>query len=486
MYQTIIDIPFETAPKTIFIIEKILRELDWDIQEINQEGIYAQIQKNGKTDEVYIVIGKEETLVQSNFDTLIFKHDTNEKEFTNHLKDLVILEHTQVSTASDIKSTQDFYQKLQSTWSFDIINHLKFLNKKILNPTIWDVVKFDWKYWATPSIILINIVVMLLMMMNATSPFNPDVPSLIKFGGNYKILTVNGEWWRLITYQFVHYGIIHLFFNIIFLTIIAKLLEKVLGSWMFLFIYICSGIFGGLVSLYFQDYLVSVGASGSIYGMYGIFFIFMVTGVLHKNITKKYLIWLSLYIILEVLSSFYSSDIDSFAHLGGFSFGIIAGIISMSYINDFQNQLKRNMVIIGILLLTISSTIIYVSGAQSKLYDLDKQIQRFIRLEEEVNKVEYFRGNYTQYDASKVIDQELLPRWAELNLLVDSMIQPDIPEQMKYNISILKSYIKVKQELLQMGKTYQDNVNNEKYLNQYEAKLNQYNNLENQIQAIIN
>src|SRR5690606_8231952 len=206
---------------------------------------------------------------------------------------------------------------------------------------------------------MINIMVMLLIMINAINPFNPDVPSLIKFGGNYKILTVNGEWWRLITYQFVHYGIIHLFFNIIFLTIIAKLLEKILGSWMFLLIYICSGIFGGLVSLYFQDYLVSVGASGSIYGMYGIFFILMVTGILHKNITKKYLIWLSLYIILEILSSFYSSGIDSFAHLGGFAFGIIAGIISMSYINNFQNQLKRNMVIIGILVITFSSTIIY-------------------------------------------------------------------------------------------------------------------------------
>src|SRR5690606_18093376 len=193
-------------------------------------------------------------------------------------------------------------------------------------------------------------------------------------------------------------------------------------------------------------------------GMYGIFFILMVTGILHKNITKKYLIWLSLYIILEILSSFYSSGIDSFAHLGGFAFGIIAGIISMSYINNFQNQLKRNMVIIGILVITFSSTIIYVSGAQSKLYELDKQIQRFIRLEEEVNKVEYFRGNYMQYDASKVIDQELLPRWAELNILVDSMTQPDIPEQLKYNIALLKSYIKVKQELLQMGKTYQDNV----------------------------
>jgi rhomboid protease GluP len=97
------------------------------------------------------------------------------------------------------------------------------------------------------------------------------VGSLIAWGANYGPDTItNGQWWRLLTSMFLHIGIVHLAFNMIVLLQIGPFVERLVGNVGFLIVYFVSGFAGNVTSLVWNPYTVSAGASGAIFGLYGL------------------------------------------------------------------------------------------------------------------------------------------------------------------------------------------------------------------------
>lgn len=82
-------------------------------------------------------------------------------------------------------------------------------------------------------------------------------------------LVLAGQWWRLISYQFLHGGLSHLFMNIFALIWFGRYVEGIFGSARFLIIYFGSGIFSGLAQILVDPNGQAVGASGSILGVFG-------------------------------------------------------------------------------------------------------------------------------------------------------------------------------------------------------------------------
>jgi len=94
---------------------------------------------------------------------------------------------------------------------------------------------------------------------------------LVEAGGRWSPLVVQrGEYWRLITAIFLHSGIVHLIFNLSTQVYIGYKLERNYGPFRIFPIYILSGIFGNLLSAIFLPNLVTVGASGAIFGFSGV------------------------------------------------------------------------------------------------------------------------------------------------------------------------------------------------------------------------
>ena len=129
-------------------------------------------------------------------------------------------------------------------------------------------------YFVTPIIIDINIVIWLLMVGTGISGLHPTSENLLKWGANFKAVTLEGEWWRIITNCFLHIGFVHLIFNMYALLYIGILLEPILGKTRFATAYLLTGIMASMNSLYWHDLVVSAGASGAIFGMYGVFLVF--------------------------------------------------------------------------------------------------------------------------------------------------------------------------------------------------------------------
>lgn len=176
--------------------------------------------------------------------------------------------------------------------------------------------------YATYALITINIVLFLIMaFLSKDGIYGFSTSTLLKYGGNVKSLVLSGEYWRLIASTFLHDGILHLIFNMYALYVIGIQLENFYGKTRFLIIYFFSAIAGSLLSLIFGDLnVISVGASGAIFGLFGSLLYF---GYYYRVYLGSLLRTQLIPVILaNLLFGLITPGIDNAAHIGGLIGGI--------------------------------------------------------------------------------------------------------------------------------------------------------------------
>ncbi|MFC4334887.1 rhomboid family intramembrane serine protease [Salininema proteolyticum] len=146
----------------------------------------------------------------------------------------------------------------------------------------------------------------------AAAPFGTtELWPSVSFGGYYRFLSS----------MFLHYGLVHLAFNMIVLWIIGRVLEKDLGPARFLAVYFLSGIAGGVLTYYFAPGSLTAGASGAIFGLFGV--MLLVNRKLSRDNTGLYVL-LGLNLLITFVGS---SNISWTGHIGGLVGGLACGAI---------------------------------------------------------------------------------------------------------------------------------------------------------------
>jgi rhomboid protease GluP len=121
----------------------------------------------------------------------------------------------------------------------------------------------------TPLLAAVNVLVFIVMLFGRGALDDPQ--TLIEWGGNFTPRTTNGEWWRLVAATFVHGGVLHLAATIAGLVPLGLVLERAVGRVTFATIYLAAGIVAGVTSLWtLSPTSISFGASGAIFGIYGL------------------------------------------------------------------------------------------------------------------------------------------------------------------------------------------------------------------------
>ncbi len=137
-------------------------------------------------------------------------------------------------------------------------------------------------------------------------------------------MTEYGEYYRLITSLFLHFGIEHLGNNMLLLIIVGKQLEPELGSVKFAILYLCAGLGGSALSIWSQvlaqEYVISGGASGAIFGAIGAMLWVVIRN--RGNLGSFNSSGLIFMILLSLYSGYTSSGVDNLAHVGGLVVGI--------------------------------------------------------------------------------------------------------------------------------------------------------------------
>jgi len=196
----------------------------------------------------------------------------------------------------------------------------------------------------------INVAVFIAMAMagGPSSLTEPTTQQLRSWGANFGPLTFSGQWWRLVTYMFVHGGILHIGFNMWCLWDLGALCESLYGPWTYLALYFISGIAGGLVSVGWHPANTSVGASGAIFGLAGALIASFKLGEfsLPRTAISGVLRSLVVFVAFNLIWGFVSTITDNGAHLGGLLAGAMIGALVALLAPDHRAMGKRAMVLL--------------------------------------------------------------------------------------------------------------------------------------------
>jgi rhomboid protease GluP len=176
-------------------------------------------------------------------------------------------------------------------------------------------------------LILLNCVMFLVMALRGVPWMSPTSDQLIRWGASYGPLTLQHDWWRLLTATFIHVGIVHLALNMWCLWELGKLAETLFDKWSFLLIYLLSGIAGEITSVAWQPKQTSAGASGAIFGLTGALIVALKIGKLPvpREHLKEVLRSVLLFAGYNLAYGAIKSNIDNAAHVGGLVAGLLIG-----------------------------------------------------------------------------------------------------------------------------------------------------------------
>ena len=179
----------------------------------------------------------------------------------------------------------------------------------------------------TAVLLLLNIIIFIVTDFTGGTD---NTIHMLECGAAYPpFILENGEYYRLFTCMFLHFGIEHLANNMLVLFVLGQRLEPVVGKIRFLLIYFLGGIGGNLISLIFDikggNYAVSAGASGAVFAVMGamIWVVIRNRGRLQDISTRQMLVMAA----FSLYFGFASSGVDNAAHVGGMICGILLAVV---------------------------------------------------------------------------------------------------------------------------------------------------------------
>jgi len=281
----------------------------------------------------------------------------------------------------------------------------------------------------TPVILYLNILVFVLMVLGGASILMPDTQILIDWGANFRPMTLDGEPWRLLTCCFIHIGILHLLMNMYALIYISLLLEPQLGSFRFGAAYLLAGIGGSTLSLYWHDLTVSAGASGAIFGLYGVFLAMLTTNLIERNARRQLLVSIGIFVSYNLMNGM-KGGIDNAAHIGGLISGLLFGYASyFSLSRPSGKRLAYLTLGIPTVLVLFTATLIY-RQTPNDLAMYDKKMETFIGLEKIAMEVYHLDGTTSNERMMEAIQEQGITNWQQAIIVVRDADQLNIPESL--------------------------------------------------------
>jgi membrane associated rhomboid family serine protease len=208
-----------------------------------------------------------------------------------------------------------------------------------------------------------NILIFLLMALAGGST---NESTLMAFGVKSNPAIARGEWWRFITPIFIHIGMLHLFFNSYALWIVGPQVEKLYGAARFVILYVLTGVAGVYASYFYHPQSESAGASGAIFGLFGVLLVF---GVRYRNSIPPFFkravgTGVLPVIVINLIIGFTIPAIDNSAHLGG----LLAGA-ALAALVPFQKPGAETPGIFKTVQMVLLAAIVVSFYAVAKNYD---------------------------------------------------------------------------------------------------------------------
>jgi rhomboid protease GluP len=332
--------------------------------------------------------------------------------------------------------------------------------------------ELTWKDWfkkggipVTLGLIGLNIIIFIAMIATGTDFMSPKTDDLLAWGANFAPVTLNGASWRLFTSTFIHIGVVHLLMNMYALFYIGTLLEPLLGKIKFLGAYILAGILASVASLWWNNWVISAGASGAIFGMYGVFVALFIGKFLKISENAALFTSIGIFIFYNIVYGVGTdNNIDNAAHIGGFISGLLLGLaitplLKSKYAEQSNKQNNKLIAIFGFLILAAFGFQTYQKLPRD-IVGYEADMERFSRLEREA-LLFYETLNYTDSNsqtAQKSSLQHGIGQWHEALKILNRYENAKLPQYLKKRNQKLKEYCLLRLKSFEIiQKSMQDN-----------------------------
>ena len=202
---------------------------------------------------------------------------------------------------------------------------------------------------------------------------------LVDLGASQPFLIADGQYWRLFTEMFLHFGIIHLALNMYALFIIGNVVEAELGRARYLGLFLVTGWFASAIAYWLTPPLVAgpdgpilqigAGASGAIFGLFGVF--------LAYNYRRRHLAFYAnrlrqivMIIVLNLVFTFSIPGISWQAHVGG----LVAGLVGGYAVDGFGARVSRTAAFVVTMIALLASSIVIVGARTADIHASFPQI----------------------------------------------------------------------------------------------------------------
>ncbi len=209
----------------------------------------------------------------------------------------------------------------------EIANRLGWLSKETGNA------RASQRYFArgrgdAPRVTLTLLVIAVTSIVSLTALFSNDGQALYDLLQLDKPAVAAGEYWRLWSVTLLHGDLLHLAFNMYALYLAGTIVERWYGGLRFLLFYLACAAAGSTASFVFGGNIPSVGASGAIFGLFGLL---LTAGRMHHPVDRQsrgIMSQLLVLVIINLVFGFASGgQIDNAAHLGGLAAGLWLGAV---------------------------------------------------------------------------------------------------------------------------------------------------------------
>jgi rhomboid protease GluP len=308
----------------------------------------------------------------------------------------------------------------------------------------------------TPALLAINIGAFLAMAALGAGVLVGRAEEYLRFGANFAPLTASGEWWRPVTCTFVHFGIVHLAFNMWALWDSGQLTERLFGNGWFAALYLFAGVAGSSASMLWNQQVISAGASGAVFGIFGalLAYITVQRGSIPPDIFNRLRVSTSVFVIYSLFYGFAQAGIDNAAHLGGLAGGFVMGLVAVRPLDvkaRRSGNAQRALLAASLAASTLSAAALLVPDA-SRIYRQAIALQKEVAAygAEDSRLLAAFQGVVEQTRSGKINDAtalrelraRILPEWEEAigrlaraELDVNAPTRPDYDLLMRYALA---------------------------------------------------
>ena len=296
----------------------------------------------------------------------------------------------------------------------------------------------------TRLIVAVNLVVFALMAFSSGTLFSPSGETLIEWGANFGPKTLGDEWWRVFTSMFIHVGIIHVGLNMWVLWDAGHLVERMVGNVGFLVLYVISGVFGSVASVYWNNNVLSAGASGAVFGVFGALmgFIMLRGDSIPKAILGPLRKSGFAFLGYNLIFGFAIDWIDNAAHIGGLVAGFVCGVL-MSHSLARTTKTSRAVRVLLTAAVGALALLAAASFAPKPPIDLVGIEEKVINaLNTAANRRE--RGEMTDHEFAEIVESNVLPPWREMRRQMDQ-VQDARRDRQEYEAK-LREYAKAREE----------------------------------------